>query len=94
MTIDKILEIQNYLTVDYGNYKRTILDVNLLLRRHAPEAVVTFLYQLLKEKEKALRNLVITDKTSSKINDTISFMFRVFMVIKILERETEEMICA
>ena len=94
MTIDKILEIQNYLTVDYGNYKRTILDVNLLLRRHTPEAVVTFLYQLLKEKEKALRNLVITDKTSSKINDTISFMFRVYMVIKILERETEEMICA
>ena len=94
MTIDKILEIQNYLTVDYGNYKRTILDVNLLLRRHTPEAVVTFLYQLLKEKEKGLRNLIITDKTSSKVNDTVSFMFRVFMVIKILEQETEEMICA
>ena len=94
MTIDKIMEIQNYLTVDYGNYKKTIIDVNLLLRRHAPEVVVTFLYQLLKEKEKALRNLVITDKTSSKVNDTVSFMFRIFMVIKILEKETEEMICA
>ena len=94
MTIDKIMEIQNYLTVDYGNYKTTIIDVNLLLRRHTPETVVSFLYQLLKEKEKALRNLVITDKTSSKINDTVSFIFRVFMVIKILESETEEMICA
>ena len=94
MTLDKIMEIQNYLTVDYGNYKRTIIDVNLLLRRHTPEAVVTFLYQLLKEKEKALRNLIITDKTSPKVNDTVSFMLRVYLVIKILERETEEAICA
>jgi hypothetical protein len=94
MTIDKIMEIQNYLTVDYGDYKRTIIDLNLLLRRHAPEVVVRFLYQLLKEKEKALRQMIIGDKTSLKINDTVSFMFRIFMVIKILEREMEEIKCA
>jgi hypothetical protein len=94
MTLEKINEIQDYLTIDYGEHKKTILDMNLILRRHTPEAVVTFLYQLIKEKEKALRNLIITDKTSSKINDIVSFMFRIFMVIKILERETEEMKCA
>ncbi len=94
MTLEKITEIQNYLTVDYGEHKKTILDINLLLRRHKPEVVVMFLYQLLKEKERALRNLIITDKSSSKVNDTISFMFRVFMVIKILERETEDIKCA
>jgi hypothetical protein len=94
MTVEKINEIQNYLTVDYGDYKKTILDMNLILRRHTPDAVVTFLYQLIKEKEKALRNLIITDKTSSKINDIVSFMFRIFMVIKILEREMEGLKCA
>ena len=94
MTLDKINEIQDYLTVDYGDYKKTILDMNLLLRRHKPEAVVTFLYQLIKEKEKALRNLIISDKTSPKVNDTVAFMLRVYLVIKILEREAEEMKCA
>ena len=94
MTLDKINEIQDYLTIDYGEYKKTILDMNLLLRRHKPEAVVTFLYQLIKEKERALRNLIITDKTSPKVNDTVAFMLRVYLVIKILERETEEIKCA
>ena len=94
MTTDKIAEIQNYLTVDYGEYKKIILDMNLILRRHTPENVVTFLYQLIKEKERALRNLIITDKTSPKVNDTVAFMLRVYLVIKILERETEEMKCA
>jgi hypothetical protein len=94
MTVDKINEIQNYLTIDYGDYKKTILDMNLILRRHAPEAVVTFLYQLVKEKEKALRNLIITDKTSPKVNDTVAFMLRVYLVIKILEREMEGLKCA
>jgi len=94
MTLEKINEIQNYLTIDYGEYKKTILDINLLLRRHTPEAVVTFLYQLIKEKEKALRNLIISDKSSPKVNDTVAFMLRVYLVIKILERETEEIKCA
>ena len=94
MTLEKINEIQNYLTIDYGEYKKTILDINLLLRRHTPEAVVTFLYQLIKEKEKALRNLIISDKSSPKVNDTVAFMLRVYLVIKILEREMEEIKCA
>ena len=94
MTMDTILEAQEFLTVNYGDHRKTIIDINLLLRRHPPHSVIIFLQQILKEKEKCLRQLIITDRTSIKINDTVSFIFRLYMAIKTIERKTEEMICA
>ena len=94
MTMDTMRKAQEYLTINYGDHKRTIIDINLLMRKHPPYSVIIFLRQILKEKEKCLRKLIISDRTSMKINDTVSFIFRLYMAIKTIERETEEVKCA
>jgi hypothetical protein len=80
-------QAQEFLTViDKGETKR-IIDIELLVKRHQRETVISFLKGLLKEKEKALKEQVADDKTDSSINETIAAIFRIYMAIQTLERE-------
>jgi hypothetical protein len=87
MTKEMIATAQDYLTVstDGNGKKRKIVAIDQLLRKHPPEKVIDLLKTLLKEKQIALRDFILADKTKKEIDETVSVMFRVTMAIKALE---------
>ena len=91
MTTDTIQKIQACLTVcRNGDEKRKIIDVELLLKRHKAESVISLLKRLLKEKQKTLVTLIDTDESRFEIDEIIGTMFRLHLAIRRLEREKEE----
>jgi hypothetical protein len=91
MTADTIQKIQACLTVlQNGGQKRKIIDVELLLKRHNAESVISLLKRLLKEKQKNLVSLINTDESRFEIDETIGTMFRLHLAIRRLEQEREE----
>jgi hypothetical protein len=89
MTQKTIQEAQDYLTMNSEDRVRRIIDIETLLRKHSEPIVLTFMRNLLREKEKILKGLIVRDKKNAKINETVVAMFRLYMAIKILEKETE-----
>lgn len=85
-----ISEAQDYLTVkkNEDDYKR-IVDIRNLLRKHSIKETVEFLRDYLRDKEKALRNLILIDKTHGRIDQYAGAMFRIMMAIKTLEEGEE-----
>jgi len=83
MTKRAINDVQAFLTFMQtdGNRAYQIVNVELLLRRHPPEAVITFLQELHKDYGKALSKLIQEDKTNSQINEFVAKRFRVKMAI-------------
>ena len=89
MTTEVIHAAQEYLTVNSQDKKSQIVNVELLLKRHPAEYVIAFLQELLDEKGTLLKELVLTDRTNSKINDTIATMFRLHMAMRTIENGME-----
>ena len=81
MTKKIINQVQDYLTVVDDTKVYQIVNVELLLRRHPPEAVIAFLDQLRSEYKKELNDLIKTNKTNPKINELIAKMWRLKMSI-------------
>jgi len=81
MTKRVINEVQEYLTVCGDNRVYQIVNVELLLRRHPPEAVIAFLDQLRMEYKKELGQLIKNNKTDEKINELVAKNFRLKMAI-------------
>ena len=89
MTVETVKEAQDFLTVTNNGQVKRIIDIEMLLERHGSTMVLSLLKDLLKEKQRILRDLVVTDKTTPKVNETIAAMFRIHMAIKTIERERE-----
>ena len=89
MTIETLKEAQEFLTFTNNGHVKRIIDIETLLERHPTTTVLTFLKDLLKDKQKILKDLVVTDKTAPRINETIAAMFRIHMAIKTIEEERE-----
>jgi hypothetical protein len=83
MTRRAINDIQSFLTFMErdGNRVYQIVNVELLLRRHPPEAVITFLQELHKDFGKMLSKQIQEDKTNSLINELVAKRFRLKMAI-------------
>jgi len=81
MTKRVINEVQDYLTVCGEGRVYQIVNVETLLRRHPPEAVIAFLQQLRREYSKKLSGLVKDNKTDPKINELVANNFRLRMAI-------------
>jgi len=81
MTKRVINEVQEYLTVCGENRVYQIVNVELLLRRHPPAAVIAFLDQLRMEFKKELGQLIKDNKTDEKINDLVAKNWRIKMAI-------------
>ena len=83
MTKRAINDVQSFLTFieTEGNRVYQIVNVELLLRRHPPEAVISFLQELHKDYGKSLSRLIQEDKTSSQINELVAKRFRLKMAI-------------
>jgi hypothetical protein len=85
MNREIIFTAQDYLTIKENGKNRKIVDVERLLRSHPSKEVIDFLKTILKEKQIALKDYVLADKTKKEIDETVSVMFRVTMAIKVLE---------
>jgi CYTH domain-containing protein len=90
MTTDTIQKIQACLTVRHNGGQRKIIDVEVLLKRHKAESVISLLKRLLKEKQKSLVALINTDESKFEVDETIGTMFRLHLAISRLEQEREE----
>ena len=90
MSRDQIQVAQDYLTMISENRVKRIVDVEHLLARHPKESVVSFLDDLYKDKQRALKEMIAADKTSSRINELIVAMFRIHMAMKTIEGDGKE----
>ncbi len=89
MTKKIINTVQDYLTVVGEDKVYQIVNVELLLRRHPPEAVIVFLEQLRSEYKKELVQLISNNKTDSKINELVAKNFRIKMAINTIKNAKE-----
>jgi len=89
MTKKMINHVQYYLTVVGEDKVYQIVNVELLLRRHPPEAVIAFLDQLRNEYKKELSQLIKDSKTSSRINELVAKNFRIKMAINTIKNAKE-----
>ena len=92
MTKRAIHDVQSFLPFIQtdGNRVYQIVNVELLLRRHPPDAVITFLQELHKDYGKALSKLIQEDKTSSQINELVAKRFRIKMAINTIRNLEKE----
>ena len=89
MTKKIISNVQDYLTVLSEDRCYQIVNVELLLRRHPPEAVIAFLDQLRNEYKKELGQLIKNNKTDSRINDLLAKNWRIKMAIITIKNARE-----
>ena len=89
MTKKIISTVQEYLTVVGEDKVYRIVNVELLLRRHPPEAVIAFLGQLRNEYQKELGQLIKNNKTDARINDLLAKNWRIKMAIITIKNARE-----
>jgi hypothetical protein len=89
MTKKMINHVQDYLTVVGEDKVYQIVNVELLLRRHPPEAVIAFLGQLRNEYQKELGQLIKNNKTDVRINELVAKNFRIKMAINTIKNAKE-----
>ena len=89
MTKKVINHVQDYLTVVGEDKVYQIVNVELLLRRHPPEAVIAFLEQLRSEYQKELGQLIKTNKTDARINELVAKNFRIKMAVNTIKNAKE-----
>ena len=89
MTKKVINHVQDYLTVVGEDKVYQIVNVELLLRRHPPEAVIAFLGQLRNEYQKELGQLIKNNKTDVRINELVAKNFRIKMAINTIKNAKE-----
>jgi hypothetical protein len=66
------------------------VNVEVLLKRHPPEAVIGFLILLREDYKKELRELLAENKTDPKINELVAKNFRIRMAINTIKNASRE----
>ena len=89
MTKKIISNVQDYLTVLSEDRVYQIVNVELLLRRHPPEAVIAFLEQLRTDYKKELSQLIKSDKTDIRIDELLAKNWRIKMAINTIKNAKE-----
>ncbi len=90
MTKKIINAVQEYLTVVDENKVYQIVNVQLLLKRHPPEAVISFLRELQRDYKKDLRQVIANNKTDPRINEIVAKNFRIKMAINTIKNAKKE----
>ena len=92
MSTKEIENIQDFLTIykEDENRRHQIVNVELMLRRHPPAAVISFLDGLHKEYAKKLQKIIREDKTSSQLNKILGTKFRIKMAINCIRNAHKE----
>jgi hypothetical protein len=91
MSIDHqdIREAQEYLTMRKDGEIELIVGIDYLSENHSRQEIVRFLRGYLHEKEKLLKELILDDKSSNQIDQTVAVMFRIHMAITVIEKRME-----
>jgi hypothetical protein len=89
MTKRVISNVQEFLTIVEEDRCYQIVNVELLLRRHPPQAVIAFLQQLRSDYKKELSKLIKDSKTSSRITELVAMNFRIKMAINTIKNAKE-----
>ena len=89
MTKRVISNVQEFLTIVEEDRIFQIVNVELLLRRHPPQAVIAFLQQLRSDYKKELSKLIKDSKTSSRVNELVAMNFRIKMAINTIKNAKE-----
>ena len=89
MTKRVINEVQDYLTICGEDRVYQIVNVETLLKRHPPEAVIAFLNQLRSEYKKELGKIIKMNKTDPKINEYVAKNFRLKMAINTIRNSKQ-----
>jgi len=84
-----IREAQEYLTMKKDGKIELIVGIDYLSENHSRQEIVRFLKNYLHEKEKLLRELILDDKSSNQIDQTVALMFRIHMAISTIEKRME-----
>ena len=90
MTKKMINTVQDYLTVVGEGKVYQIVNIQLLLKRHPPEAVISFLQELQKDYKKQLRQIITKNKTDPRINEIVAKNFRIKMAINTIRNAKKE----
>ena len=90
MTKRVINNVQEYLTVVGEDRVYQIVNIELLLKRHPPEAVICFLRELQKDNKKQLKQIIKDNKTDPKINEIVAKNFRIKMAINTIRNYGKE----
>jgi len=85
MTKRVINHVQEFLSFVNDGHVYQIVNVELLLRRHPPDAVIVFLQQLQGDYKKELSKLIKTNRTDPKINELVAKNFRIKMAINTIK---------
>ena len=96
MTKRAIDKVQEFLTVvsSDGDKIYQIVNVELLLKKHPPGAVISFLRELQNDNNKSLKKLIKENASDSRINDVVARNFRIKMAISTIKNYREEVIAA
>jgi hypothetical protein len=89
MTKKIISDVQEFLTVVGEDRVYQLVNIELLLRRHPPEAVIGFLRLLQNDYKKELSQLIKNNKTSPKIHDLLAKSWRIKMAINTIKNAKE-----
>ena len=84
-----IREAQEYLTIKKDGEIELIVGIDYLSENHSRQEIVRFLKDYLHEKEKLLKELILGDKSSIQIDQTVAVMFRIHMAITVIEKRME-----
>ncbi len=96
MTKKAITKAQEYLTVIYPDGERVyqIVNIELLLHRHSPQEVISFLQKLRKDCKYRLRWLLKNNVSDARINEAVAKNFRLKMCINTIKNYEREVIAA
>ena len=90
MTKKIINQVQEFLTYCGEDRIYQIVNVEVLLKRHPPEAVIGFLILLREDYKKELRCLLSENKTDPRINELVAKNFRIRMAINTIRNAKRE----
>ena len=90
MTKKIITQVQDFLTYCGDDRVYQIVNVEVLLKRHPPEAVIGFLILLREDYKKELRELLAINTTDPKINELVAKNFRIKMAINTIKNASRE----
>ena len=82
--------VQEFLTVVDEKRVYQIVNVELLLKRHPPQAVIAFLQQLKSEYSAEMGKLIKHNKTDRRIDDLVAKNWRVKMAITTITKAMKD----
>jgi superfamily I DNA/RNA helicase len=86
-----INQVQEFLTYCGEDRIYQIVNVEVLLKRHPPEAVIGFLTLLREDYKKELRELLAENKTDPEINELVAKNFRIRMAINTIKNASRDL---